>query len=101
MVEYHEQARKCHEKEAAEEAAVAADLASPDVIDSTHIIQQSWPPAYTTLAEMYSLEDMDFSTPDNVEEQSLEQEYQSYVTAALLKAGTDTLKFWEVHDLQW
>jgi hypothetical protein len=28
--------------------------------------------------------------------QTLEQEYQSYVTAALSKPGTDIVKYWDV-----
>ena len=97
MVEYREWARKHHEKE----AVIAANSTLPGVADSTHAIQQLQAPAYTTLAEMYSLDDMYFSTPDIVEEQSLEQEYQAYVTAPLSLARTDTLRIWEVCDLWW
>ena len=53
-------------------------------------------PAYAYLAEQYRLTDMQFGTPEDVDEQTLEQEYQSYVTAAPSKQGTDMLKFWEV-----
>ena len=87
--------------EAAQEAGVAADSTLPGVADSTHAIQQPQPPTYTTLAETYSLDDMHFSTPDNVEQQLPEQEHQDYVTVPLSTVGTDTLIFWEVHDLQW
>ena len=99
MVEYPEWARKCHEKEAVTEAVIAADSTLPGVTDSTHVIQQLRAPAYTTLVETYGLDDMYFSTPDSIEEQLPEQEYQAYVTALLSPAGTDTLRFWEVCDL--
>jgi len=56
-------------------------------------------PAYRSLAEEYGLTDMQFATPEDVEGQTLEQEYQSYVTAPLSKPGTDMLKFWEVGNL--
>jgi hypothetical protein len=56
-------------------------------------------PAYLSLAEEYGLTDMQFATPEDVEGQTLEQEYQSYVTAPLSKPGTDMLKFWEVSNL--
>ena len=101
MVEYRKQARKHCEKEAVMEAVIAADSILPGVADSTHAIQQLWASAYTTLAETYSLDDMYFSTPDIVEEQSLEQEYQAYVTAPLSLVRTDTLRIWEVCDLWW
>jgi len=55
-------------------------------------------PAYTSLAEEYGLTDMQFATLEDVEGQTLEQEYQSYVTG-LSKPGTDMLKFWEVGNL--
>ena len=101
MVEYREQARKHHEKEGVTEAIIAADSTLPGVADSTHVIQQLWASAYTSLAETYGLDDMYFSTPDSVEEQLPEQEYQAYVTAPLSLVGADTLRFWEVCDLWW
>jgi len=55
-------------------------------------------PTYGSLAEEYRLTDMQFVTPEDVEGQTLEQEYQSYVTG-LSKPGTDMLKFWEVGNL--
>jgi hypothetical protein len=55
-------------------------------------------PAYASLAEQYGLTDM-FGTPEDVDGQTLEQEYQAYVTAALSKQGTVMLKFWEAHNL--
>jgi hypothetical protein len=53
-------------------------------------------PAYMSLAAQYGLSDMDFQSSEDVQGQTVEQEYQSYVTAALSKPGTDMLKFWEV-----
>jgi hypothetical protein len=48
------------------------------------------------LAAQYGLSDMEFESSEDVQGQTMEQEYQSYVTAAPSKAGTDMLKFWEV-----
>ena len=53
-------------------------------------------PAYASLAEQYGLEDMQFGPAEDDRGQTVEQEYQAYVTAALSKPGTDMLKFWEV-----
>jgi hypothetical protein len=49
-----------------------------------------------SLAAQYGLSDMDFQSSEDAQGQTVEQEYQSYVTAALSKPGTDMLKFWEV-----
>ena len=49
-----------------------------------------------SLAEVYGLKDMQIGASDDVEGQTVEQEFQAYVTAALSKPGTDILKFWEV-----
>jgi hypothetical protein len=48
------------------------------------------------LAMQYGLSDMQFGSSEDLEGQTVDQEYQSYVTAALSKPGTDMLKFWEV-----
>ena len=53
-------------------------------------------PAYTNLADQYGVMDMQFATSKSVEEQTIEQEFQSFVTAPLSPRGTNTLKFWEV-----
>jgi len=56
-------------------------------------------PAYTSLAQQYGLpDDMYFATPDSLEEQTVEEEYRSYVTASISPPGTNILKFWEVCD---
>jgi hypothetical protein len=49
-----------------------------------------------SLAEVYGLKDMQIGASDDVEGQTVEQEFQAYVTAALSKPGADILKFWEV-----
>ena len=53
-------------------------------------------PTYASLAEQYGLTDMQFGTLEDIDEQILEQEYQSYITVAPSKQGTDMLEFWEV-----
>ena len=57
-------------------------------------------PAYINLADQYGVMDMQFATPESVEEQTIEQEFQSFVTAPLSPRGTNTLKFWEVRHCQ-
>lgn len=54
------------------------------------------PLGYETLGEQYGLEDMDIFAPSDQQDQTIEQEYQSYVTERLSSAGTSTIKFWEV-----
>ena len=52
-------------------------------------------PRYMTLAERYGLgDDMNIGGPSNAEE-TIEQEYQAYVTA-VRSTFIDILKFWEV-----
>lgn len=53
-------------------------------------------PAYTHLARKYGLADMRLGASRDRDAQTLEQEYQSYITAPLSPEGTDTLRFWEV-----
>jgi len=51
-------------------------------------------PRYMSLAERYGLGiDMNIGGPDETE-QTVDQEYQAYVTAVL--SSVDILKFWEV-----
>ena len=57
-------------------------------------------PAYANLADQYGVTNMQFATPESVEEQTIEQEFQSFVTAPLSPRGTNTLKFWEVRRYQ-
>ena len=48
------------------------------------------------LADKYGLHDMSISNPSDPQMQTIEQEYQGYVTVPLFST-TDILKFWEVH----
>jgi hypothetical protein len=58
-------------------------------------------PQYRSLAERYGLgAEMNFASPESRHDQTIEQEYQSFVTAPLSAAGTNTLKFWEVRDTE-
>lgn len=50
-------------------------------------------PAYMSLAEKYGLHDMDVNS--GVDEQTIEQEYQAYITSPLSPKTTDIVKFWE------
>ncbi|KIM81085.1 hypothetical protein PILCRDRAFT_9113 [Piloderma croceum F 1598] len=65
-------------------------------------IRKHWDPEYVDDAEckvkqiQYGLVDeMDIANRENHDEQTLEQEYQSYIMAPLSPRGTNTLKFWE------
>ena len=49
-----------------------------------------------SLAEQYGLDDMEFGASEDVETQTVEQEYQAYITASISVLGTDMLKFSEV-----
>jgi hypothetical protein len=54
-------------------------------------------PAYMSLAAQYGIDnDMDFGNSGQDEQQTIDQEYQAYVTASCSPKGTDILKFWEV-----
>jgi hypothetical protein len=53
-------------------------------------------PGYMSLAKQYGLhDDMDIGDSGG-HEQTIEQEYQAYVTAQLSPKNVDILKFWEV-----
>lgn len=56
------------------------------------------PPAFMSLAEQYGLtdEDLDASEPDDHGVQTIEQEYQAYITAPLCAKGTPIIRWWEV-----
>jgi hypothetical protein len=56
------------------------------------------PPAFTTLAQQYGLDDMSFEAP-NIEEASVVEEFYSYVNAPLSPPLTNTVKYWEVRTL--
>jgi hypothetical protein len=55
----------------------------------------SQPEKWQTLDQQYGLEDM-YKLEGEVDTQTLEQEYQSYVTAALSKLTTILVKYWNV-----
>jgi hypothetical protein len=53
-------------------------------------------PAFASLAQQYGLpEDMHLDS-DSIEQQTVEQEFQSYVTSQISPPATDIIKFWEV-----
>jgi len=62
-------------------------------------IESTVVPAFTHLARKYGLPDMQLGASRDSEAQTLEQEYQSYVTAPLSVKGTDLLRFWEVRNI--
>ena len=53
-------------------------------------------PAYMTLDAQYGLVDDDLAIGSTTQEQTVEQEFQAYVTALLSSPNIDILKFWEV-----
>ena len=53
---------------------------------------------YALIAAEFGMDDMEISESRR-NEQSLEQEYQAYITALLLSKTINILKFWEVADL--
>ena len=83
MIEYRERAKERSE-------------ATPAGTNATNTVRSTSTPGYMSLAEVYGLENMQIGASDDVEGQTVEQEFQAYVTAALSKPGTDILKFWEV-----
>jgi len=82
MAKYHVRAKA---------GAPASTIATP--VESTAV------PAFTHLARKYGLADMQLGASRDSEVQTLEQEYQSYVTAPLSVEGTDLLRFWEVRNI--
>jgi hypothetical protein len=54
-------------------------------------------PAYMSLAAQYGITDMEIGNPD-ICDQTVEQEYQVYITAPLSPNTIDILKFWEVYN---
>ena len=59
-------------------------------------IEPTVAPAYMHMAQKYGLADMQLGASRDHDAQTLEQEYQSYITAPLSFEGTDTLRFLEV-----
>jgi len=87
MIEYRERAK---------ERSEATPAVAPAGTNATNTVRSTSTPGYMSLAEVYGLENMQIGASDDVEGQTVEQEFQAYVTAALSKPGTDILKFWEV-----
>ena len=85
MTVYHERA-----KERLGATPIVANVTNP--VCSTTL-------GYMSLAEAYGLKDMQIGVLGDIEGQMVEQEFQAYVTVALSKPGTDSLKFWEVSKL--
>ena len=52
-------------------------------------------PAYMTLAAQYGIED-EMDVGGNVNDQTMEQEYQAYITAPHSPKNVNIIKFWEV-----
>jgi hypothetical protein len=75
----------------AKAGAPASTIVTP--VESTAV------PAFTHLAQNFGLADMQLGASWDSEAQTLEQEYQSYVTAPLSIEGTDLLRFWEVRNI--
>jgi len=86
LVEYWEQAKAERTRRSTEGSApVHSDPVRPDQV-----------PAYAMLAADYGLpQDMYFATSNSFE-QTVKEEYRSYVSGALSPQGTNILKFWEV-----
>src|ERR1700692_518755 len=53
------------------------------------------PEKWHTLDQQFGLDDM-YELEADQEDQTIKQEYQSYVTGVLSKLGTDMIKFWDV-----
>jgi hypothetical protein len=51
---------------------------------------------YTRLADKYGMSDMRITDPSSLQMQTIEQEFQAYITAQLSVEGTNMIKFWEV-----
>lgn len=82
MVEYHEK------------VASATQQAMPPSNANATIERAK--PMYMSLAAQYGLSDEMEIGGSNTPQQTIEQEYQAYITAPLSLTTTDVLKFWEV-----
>jgi hypothetical protein len=62
----------------------------------------NWVPAYYSLTEQYGLgASMQFVSQQSHNIQTVEQEYQSYITALCSGPRTNMVKFWEVCDIDF
>jgi len=64
---------------------------APPTSQSPDVLPEKW----QTLDQQYGLEDMYEPEADQAN-QTIEQEYQSYVTGVLSKPGTNMIKYWDV-----
>lgn len=84
MVEYRERAD-----------AVTANLGQPAPVPA--LSGDSNTPAFMTLAAQYGLDEDDMGLGNNnSNQQTIEQEYQAYITSTLSNGAVDIIKFWEV-----
>jgi hypothetical protein len=91
MTEYRERARA---------RAVADGVSAPPPVGH-NVVQSNQAPSLDSLMRDYGLtNEMDITACENANEQTIEQEFQSFVTAPLSPKGTSTLKFWEVCEAQ-
>jgi hypothetical protein len=87
MTEYRERVRA---------RAVAAGV-SASLFVSHNVAQSNQVPSLDSLMWDYGLtNEMDITIHKNANDQTIEQEFQSFVSAPLSPKGTSTLKFWEV-----
>ena len=87
MLEYRKQKKN---KEAAPSGNAAPAPAAP-----APAAPEPNDPPFMSLAERYGLPNMGFANAEDTDEQTVEQEYQAYVTAPLSRRGTNILKHWE------
>jgi hypothetical protein len=79
---------------------VAAGVSASPFI-SHNVVQSNQVLSLDSLIWDYGLtNEMDVMTCENANEQTIEQEFQSFVMAPLLPKGTSTLKFWQVCEAQ-
>jgi hypothetical protein len=53
-------------------------------------------PTFTRLADKYGMSDMRITDQSSLQAQTIEQEFQAYITSQLSTDGTNLMKFWEV-----
>ena len=83
-----------YEQSTVQRGNAASTCLPPESVRSNQI------PVFTSLAQQNRLLDnMYFITPENTEEQTVEEEYHSYLTASVSPPETNVLTFWEVSEL--
>ena len=73
----------------------AKNIPGADTHSSAEQSTSGQPEKWQTLDQQYGLDDM-YELEADREDQTIEQEYQSYVTGILSKLGPDMIKFWDV-----